>query len=190
MFWSLYQCLSPSKIALKRFDLYTKVWRWAVASLFLVYVCTFQTIFKDKHFLLRWPIILRPWVRIPSTPSILFSICNVEIGIGMRKGRKLTKKGPARTHIFLIEPCSGLSLGPIHKYFFQKHLAIGLALTHTLNDGEWVSKMYSKGIRFFPREFVLLSLGESDDWGTSLPRKVQPDPPPLTPPRVHLFGVV
>ena len=137
MFWSLYQCLSPSKIALKRFGLYTKVWRWAVASLFFVYVCTFQTIFKDKHFLLRWPIILRPWVRIPSTPSILFSICNVEIGIGMRKGRKLTKKGPARTHIFLIEPCSGLSLGPIHKYFFRNTWPLVLhSLTHWMTGNE------------------------------------------------------
>ena len=53
------------------------------------------------------PTILRSWVRIPSTPSTLFSFylyCwyqhiyhNIEtaIVIGMRKGRKWTKKMPA-----------------------------------------------------------------------------------------------
>ena len=49
------------------------------------------------------PTILRPQVRIPSTPSVLFSIWLVEIetaiGIGMRKGLKWTKKRPALAHI-------------------------------------------------------------------------------------------
>ena len=41
------------------------------------------------------PTILWPPVRIPSTPTTLFSICIAEIGtvfdIGMRKGRKIKK---------------------------------------------------------------------------------------------------
>ena len=42
--------------------------------------------------------ILRPLVRIPSTTSVLFSNCNVEIeteiDVAMRKARKQNKKRP------------------------------------------------------------------------------------------------
>ena len=38
------------------------------------------------------PYFLRPRVRIPSTPSLLFSICIVEIDIRMRKEENKTKK--------------------------------------------------------------------------------------------------
>ena len=43
---------------------------------------------------------MRPMVRIPSTPSIVFSI-RIEIAVdtGMRKGRKKRKKRPRLAHI-------------------------------------------------------------------------------------------
>ena len=47
-------------------------------------------------------IILRPWVRIPGTPSMLFFILDrysVEIIFGMRKGQKYKKKWPGLAHI-------------------------------------------------------------------------------------------
>ena len=51
------------------------------------------------------PTILRPWDRIPSTPSMLFSICIIEIV--QRKITKINKKRPGLVHIFKnINYCS------------------------------------------------------------------------------------
>ena len=44
--------------------------------------------FAATTVVLSEPTILRPRVRFPSKLSMLFTICNFEVGIGMIKGRK------------------------------------------------------------------------------------------------------
>ena len=51
---------------------------------------------RHSSIVLSAPTILRPRVWIPSRPSLLFSICIIEILI--RKGRKLNKKRPELAH--------------------------------------------------------------------------------------------
>ena len=95
------------------------------------------------------PTILRPWVRIPSTPSMLFSIC---IEIVMRKNKNKQKEagiGPffkKQLYLFIYPkrrsavqwyfPCKWvLSASLVRSHW--RHVVTSLVLAFTFNHHKW-----------------------------------------------------